>query len=155
MEAELRRVLEGQLTSLRRLNVLLEEEGEALANRQADRIDQLRADKQQAIDHLGETTRKLDQLLEREGFPADGAGLEGIIEERCDEAGLHKLRQEVTAALSACQRLNQINGNVAERSRRSIEQALRILACPADNPDLYQASGKLGNLTARRSIGKA
>ena len=153
--AELRQALEEQLTALRRLNDLLEAEGEALTARQAERIDRLRTEKQQALGHLTRSAQTLDQLLEREGFSADAAGLDAMLGERDRTARLGALRTQVNQALAACRRLNQINGIIAERSRRSIEQALRILTCPGDNTDLYQASGKLGSPKARRTIGKA
>jgi flagellar biosynthesis/type III secretory pathway chaperone len=153
--SELKYVLENHLAALVDIQRLLAREMKFLLDGDENDIDQLATDKQRALDKLMQTAQGLEKFLTREGAEAGPAELARYIERACDAGELSYLRNKIGDKVRACAELNRTNGAVLECKRAASERALRVLLSPHCDPDRYRATGRLENIGARQSIGRA
>ncbi|SRR5690606_22276806 len=151
----MRALLADTTAVLERLTALLEEEAERLAAQQVDGIEQLLADKQNALQAAHEADQKRCQLLTEAGFATGGEGMRAYLA-ACGDAMLATAWQHIIELLQRAQLLNEANGRIIHRSLDQVTRTLAILrGDAAAEAATYGPSGQTIAGPGRGSLSRA
>ncbi|MBM3202401.1 flagellar protein FlgN [Candidatus Woesearchaeota archaeon] len=123
------------------LSGLLEEESSALRSRDVDNLHAVAARKQDLADNLNELTVRQKSLLHATGFSVDAAGMESLLRQTADEAGL-QVWQETLRMTTECKYRNEVNGAYLALLERYVESALDVMT---GSPSLGETYGPKGS----------
>jgi flagella synthesis protein FlgN len=139
---ELKRVLQGEVTTAGRLLAILQTEQQALADSDAEVLEKILADKQPLIQQLDMATHEHKALLTRAGLVADARDIEGFLT-TLDHSrlGVASTWKQLHDIVRQCRDQNQRNGRLAVFQRHKTEQALHILLGASPNNESYGPDG--------------
>lgn len=118
---------------------LLQEERQALAERDYPRFEQLLATKTRHLQCLEQGQQQRRQWLQHTGLPSERAALEQA-EIAAPEIAMRW--HELAAAWQECQQLNQGNEQIAQRTRLVVNRVLDLLHGNSGGTMLYDATGQ-------------
>ncbi len=133
-------ILQQELGQLAQLESVLGLENEALKQRDTDAIAKNSSDKQSLISSIESLGRQRLALLQAAGKGTDKDSVLAFVNA---EPKLQEQWGELEAILLRCQKQNQVNGMVLEKSRQQTQQILGILLGQDSRKDtqLYDAKG--------------
>lgn len=123
--------LRDELVSLQELHQLLDQEYQALRQRDVAALERLAGEKQSSAERLRQLGIARDEFLRNQGFSADHTGLLACIAADANpeaQANLQKLLEEFAQAAEQARNQNEINGAVIATSRGHVEQLLAIIS---------------------------
>ena len=148
-------LLASQQTLLASLNTRIQEEREALNNRQSETLFKLAADKQSLMEKLEQFLQQSKTVVEHLRKQMPTASTQDIFL-WCDPTGaLDQLRLEVTALTDTCVSANQHNGIQVRRQAQQVRRALSTLRGGDLTAIGYGAKGENHKGHDSRSLGKA
>lgn len=135
-----------------RLIELLEQERQALEQRRYEHFEQLLGAKQQLIQDIERGADARRQWLAAHGFADDRSALERVRQELPEVAA----RWQAAAELwRECQRANQINEQICQRTRVVVERVLDLLRGQPGQGATYDAKGVPRHQESGRTITNA
>ena len=144
-----------QQTLLASLNTRIQEEREALNNRQSETLFKLAADKQSLMEKLEQFLQQSKTVVEHLRKQMPTASTQDIFL-WCDPTGaLDQLRLEVTALTDTCVSANQHNGIQVRRQAQQVRRELSTLRGEDLTAIGYGAKGENHKGHDSRSLGKA
>ena len=120
------------------LQKLLDQEREALEQRDYDGFNQLLGNKQQLLQQLEQHAGHRQQLLKNAGFSDDQQALDQAERQAPATA---KLWRTLLEQWQKCQQQNEVNERVAQRTRQVVGQVLDMLRGRTASSRTYDASG--------------
>ncbi|MEH6579738.1 MAG: flagellar protein FlgN [Amphritea sp.] len=139
------------------LEKLLDQELDALTQRNIDQLQRLVTQKTEAMISLEENSSARNQIFSAAGVTPDKTGLEQFVSQLptadADQFKAHWSKLE--RVLRAVNEKNKRNELIIGRNSRNIEQLLSILRGQNQKNVLYDQSGGKGNYSAQNRIGKA
>ena len=139
------------------LKNLLDQEYQALQQRNLEQLQVLVEQKTAVLQQLEESNQTRNQLFISAGITPDKAGLQafktGLNE--TDESAFSTLWKELEKELLQVNDKNKRNELIITRNSRNLEQLLSILRGQNQKNTLYDQSGEKGNYSAQNSLGKA
>ncbi|MDH4612158.1 flagellar protein FlgN [Pseudomonas sp. BN102] len=138
----------------KRLLELMDEEFQALGERDLTRLELLLADKQPLLALLDQHGRQRSQLLASLDLSADRAGLQQLAERSPLGQELLDRSDELSQLLEGCQSANQRNGRLIRANRASVGGMLGILR-GGDAPGLYDSRGTAARIGQQRPLSQA
>lgn len=142
---------------LETLEKLLEQEFDALNQRNIDQLQQLIVQKTDALTLLEENNIARNQLFIQAGITPNKAGLQQYSAQLPEtQATTFKSQwSKLEKILHSVNDKNQRNELIISRNSRNLEQLLSILRGQNQKTMLYDQSGEKGNYSAQSRIGKA
>lgn len=141
-----------EVAQLRNFLVLLEQEQQALAAGDVERLLPLAEDKNRLFGRLAQLGEARGKALAAFGFAADRQGMEGWLG-RQNDAGAGRTWQELLALAEKARALNQINGKLIATRLADNQQALSTLMAAANQAALYGPDGQARPVGSGRSLG--
>lgn len=138
---ELKRLLHQDLASLDSLRAVLQEEREALGANNMSGLEELLARKNELIDHLRETARQKVRHLVAVGFNPSSGSPSAFLKSLAD-LELETLWRDAHQAMSACQSVNNVNGQVVNHLQKRAGRLSEIIRGVNPNQKLYGAAGR-------------
>ena len=152
--AQLKLLLEKDLTDISNLRATLKEETNALKERDSEKINHLAKNKGTLVKQIEDRARAKVKLI-----TASGAKIEaGKVKHGIDALGdseLSNLWSESLLQLDECKQLNQVNGLVIERSRARNQRIMDLVRGQHTKPKLYGNTGSEQAYSSATSIAKA
>lgn len=143
-----------EVARLRDFLVLLEQEQQALAAGDVERVLPLAEDKTRLFARLAALGEARGKALAADGFSADRQGMDGWMARHADRTGSRRAWEDLLALAANARALNQTNGKlIAERLAHN-QQALTTLMAAANQAALYGPDGQSRPLGGGRSLGK-
>lgn len=134
-------VFHDEITGLRQLAELLQQEFEALSATNGEAVATLTQEKLTLLMQLEAVAQRKSQLLESLGYTLGSAGLTEFLDAAASPE-LSSRWSEIENELRACRKQNLVNGQLLETTRRQTQQLLSILVGESDSPaELYTAKG--------------
>lgn len=142
---------------LRTLENLLDEELNALTQRDIQRLQQLVEQKTDALSALEDNNQVRNQLFIAAGITPNKQGLESFLSYLPAPAAEQFKQHWITLenSLRAVNEKNKRNELIIGRNSRNLEQLLSILRGQNQKNVLYDQSGEKGNYAAQNRLGKA
>ncbi|WP_290705591.1 flagella synthesis protein FlgN [Amphritea sp.] len=139
------------------LKNLLDQEYQALQQRNLEQLQALVEQKTEALQQLEENNQTRNQLFISAGITPDKAGLQAFKAElnETDAIAFSTLWNELEKVLLQVNDKNKRNELIITRNSRNLEQLLSILRGQNQKNTLYDQSGEKGNYSAQNSLGKA
>ena len=139
------------------LNNLLDQEYQALQQRNLEQLQALVEQKTEALQQLEENNQTRNQLFISAGITPDKAGLQAFKAElnETDAIAFSTLWNELEKVLLQVNDKNKRNELIITRNSRNLEQLLSILRGQNQKNTLYDQSGEKGNYSAQNRLGKA
>lgn len=148
-------LLKSDINACSALKALLEEERDALNNRDHEALETI----------IGTKACHLQQLENSAKTRAEWASAHQNSQQNADQKWQHlidqqtpevaDLWQKLKAQLQACRIENEVNGKILSRSQKTFTRILSILRGQADNTSLYNNKGGNGANLPGQPIGKA
>ncbi|WP_342243444.1 flagella synthesis protein FlgN [Pseudomonas sp. OTU5201] len=137
-----------------RLLEVMDEEFQAMGERDLARLEKLLADKQPLLAQLDQHGRQRSQLLASLQLSADRAGLQKLAER--SPLGEHLLNRsdELGELLERCKASNERNGRLIRANRASVSSMLGILR-GGETPSLYDSRGAAARIGQQRPLSQA
>jgi len=148
----LQNLIAEEVAQLRNFLVLLEQEQQALAAGDVERLLPLAEDKNKLFGRLAQLGEARGKALAAFGFAADRQGMEGWLGRQTD-AGAGRTWQELLALAEKARALNQINGKLIATRLADNQQALSTLMAAANQAALYGPDGQARPVGSGRSLG--
>ena len=149
---ELGAALEQASLATRQLKQLLEQEREALEQRDYETFQRLISDKHQALTQLEHNTASRQQLLLSAGFEDESNALAAAQQQAPTIANAWQLLER---EWRTCQELNEINDRIAQRTRLVVGQVLDALRGHSGSSKLYNHKGNTQHSGSGRTISNA
>ncbi|NQD93594.1 flagellar protein FlgN [Pseudomonas sp. CrR25] len=140
--------------SAERLLELIENEFQALSERDLPRLQGILADKQPLLALLDQHGKARSQLLSSLQLSADRSGLQALAERSSQGAELLARGEELNALLERCQAGNLRNGRLIRSSQASTHSILGILR-GGETPSLYDSRGSAARIGQQRPLSQA
>lgn len=137
-----------------RLLELMDEEFQALGERDLARLEQLLGDKQPLLAQLDQHGRQRSQLLTSLQLSTDRAGLQQLAERSPLGQDLLDRSDELGELLERCKSTNERNGRLIRANRASVGSMLGILR-GGDTPSLYDSRGAAARIGQQRPLSQA
>ncbi|WP_375739222.1 flagella synthesis protein FlgN [Pseudomonas boanensis] len=138
----------------KRLLELMDEEFQALGERDLTRLESLIAEKQPLLAQLDQHGRQRSQLLVNLRLSTDRAGLEQLANASPRGAELLARSDELGQLLEHCQSANQRNGRLIRANQTSVGSMLGILR-GGETPSLYDSRGTTARIGHQRPLSQA
>lgn len=140
--------------SAERLLELIDNEFQALSDRDLPRLQSILADKQPLLAQLDQHGKARSQLLIGLHLSADRSGLQALAERSSQGAELLAHGDELNALLERCQAGNLRNGRLIRASQASTNSLLGILR-GGETPSLYDSRGSAARIGQQRPLSQA
>ncbi|MDH4581087.1 flagellar protein FlgN [Pseudomonas sp. BN415] len=137
-----------------RLLELMDEEFQAIGERDLTRLEKLLADKQPLLAQLDQHGRQRSQLLANLQLSADRAGLQKLAESSPLGEDLLDRSDELGELLERCKASNERNGRLIRANRASVSSMLGILR-GGETPSLYDSRGAAARIGQQRPLSQA
>ncbi|WP_028626491.1 flagella synthesis protein FlgN [Metapseudomonas resinovorans] len=137
-----------------RLLELMDEEFQAMGERDLARLEKLLADKQPLLAQLDQHGRQRSQLLASLQLSADRAGLQKLAESSPLGEDLLDRSDELGELLERCKASNERNGRLIRANRASVSSMLGILR-GGETPSLYDSRGAAARIGQQRPLSQA
>ncbi|KZY74848.1 hypothetical protein A3742_18515 [Oleiphilus sp. HI0071] len=152
--AQLKLLLEKDLTDISNLRATLKEEATALKERNTDHINHLAKNKGTLVKQIEDRARAKVKLITASGAKIE-AGKVKIGIDALGDPDLSRLWNDSLIQLDECKQLNQVNGLVIERSRARNQKIMDIVRGQHSKPKLYGNTGTEQAYSSATSIAKA
>jgi flagella synthesis protein FlgN len=140
--------------SAEQLLELVDEEYQALGERDLGRLQSILEKKQPLLAQLDHHGRARSQLLLSLQLSADRAGLQALAERSSQGAELLERGDQLQALLERCQAANLRNGRLIRSSQASTSSMLGILR-GGETPSLYDSRGSTARIGQQRPLSQA
>ncbi|WP_439859083.1 flagella synthesis protein FlgN [Pseudomonas sp. MBLB4136] len=137
-----------------RLLELIDDEFQALSERDLSRLQGILADKQPLLAQLDQHGKARSQLLLGLQLSADRSGLQALAEHSDQGTELLARGDELNALLERCQAANLRNGRLIRASQASTNNMLGILR-GGETPSLYDSRGSAARIGQQRPLSQA
>ncbi|HWV16023.1 MAG TPA: flagellar protein FlgN [Cellvibrio sp.] len=137
------------------LKDLLLQERELLEQRRPDGLQAIVARKDQLLEVLTFNAKQRGQLLQAAGLKATLAGWEQLLQRDAITQPLVASWQTLTSEFIECQKANEINGRMINRSKQTLTHLLNLIRGQVAVPSLYTQTGATTNSTSSHSFVKA
>lgn len=144
-----------EVAQLRSFLVLLEQEQQALAGGDVERLLPLVEDKNRLFGRLAELGAARGRTLAAGGFSADRQGMDGWLARHPEETDARRAWQELLTLAERARFLNETNGRLIAARLADNQQALSALMAAANQASLYGPDGQARPLGGGRSLGSA
>ena len=150
-------LLEAHEAAVDRLTEVLEQETEALAGRDLERMAEVAQRKLACFAELEQLDGDRRTLLARARQPDTAAGMQALLAGIDRSGRLRERWRALLARLEACRHRNRANGAQVETGRRHVEDALAILCGRQPGPLTYGQHGERASspVAAARDLGSA
>lgn len=139
--AALQHMISVDITTAESLIALMTHERELLEQRQHDGLADLIEQKNNLLSSLGENALQRQSLLQSLNLQADAEGWETLLSTHPALNDCRTPWKKLTQLFAECQRLNEINGKMINRSRQTLGNLLNIVRGQSAAPALYNQSG--------------
>ena len=143
------------ITFLNTLDSLLDQEYQALQERDLEQLQALVEQKTTALLQLEENNQSRNQLFISAGITPDKAGLQEFSSQLADAKSFTDNWSQLEQILLKVNEKNKRNEIVISRNSRNLEQLLSIIRGQNQKNMIYDQSGGKGSYTAQSRIGKA
>ena len=140
--------------SAEQLLELLDDEFQALGERDLVRLQSILENKQPLLVQLDQHGRARSQLLSSLQLSADRAGLQALAERSSQGAELLERGDQLQALLERCQAGNLRNGRLIRSNQTSARTMLGILR-GGETPSLYDSRGSTARIAQQRPLSQA
>jgi flagella synthesis protein FlgN len=140
--------------SAEQLLELLDDEFQALGERDLVRLQSILENKQPLLVKLDQHGRTRSQLLISLQLSADRAGLQALAERSSQGAELLERGDQLQALLERCQAGNLRNGRLIRSNQTSARTMLGILR-GGETPSLYDSRGSTARIAQQRPLSQA
>jgi flagella synthesis protein FlgN len=140
--------------SAEQLIELLDDEFQALGERDLVRLQSILENKQPLLVKLDQHGRTRSQLLISLQLSADRAGLQALAERSSQGAELLERGDQLQALLERCQAGNLRNGRLIRSNQTSARTMLGILR-GGETPSLYDSRGSTARIAQQRPLSQA
>lgn len=155
VRARLKDVLSQAAARAGALKSALAEEREALAGRDAERLDVAVASKRNLVQELDGLERNRAEICSNAGFSDDAAEMSELIA-WCDaDATLGQGWQQLLELGADCDRLNLANGAIIRLRQQQISQGLLLLRGSAPDTNTYGPTGAAPTTPGGRTLTEA
>lgn len=137
-----------------RLLELIDNEFQALSERDLPRLQALLTDKQPLLIQLDQHGRTRSQLLRSLQLSADRVGLQALAAQSSQGELLLERGDQLNNLLERCQNANLRNGRLIRSSQASAHSMLNILR-GNDTPSLYDSRGSTARIGQQRPLSQA
>ena len=151
---QLKLLLEKDLSDLAALLSALNEESNALKERNSDQISALAKTKATLVKQIEDRARAKVKLITASGAKIEAGKVKTGIDALGDQE-LSALWHESLVKLDECKELNQINGLIIERSRTRNKKIMDLVRGQHSTPTLYGNKGAEQAYSSANSIAKA
>jgi len=138
----LQNLLLEEVAQLRDFLVLLENEQQALAGGDVERLLPLAAEKNELLRRLAQLGEARGKALLAGGLTTDRQGMEGWLERHPEPAGARRVWQELLTLAEKAGALNRTNGSLIATRLANNQQALSTLMAAANQAALYGPDGQ-------------
>jgi flagellar biosynthesis protein FlgN len=142
-------------TAVTQLTTLLFRERELLEQRQHEGMQEIIAEKDKMLDLLTFNAKQRAQLLNAAGLATTQAGWEQLLANDPHTRPLIADWQTLTNAFTDCQKNNEINGRMINRSRQTLTHLLNLIRGQVAMPSLYTQKGTATNQGGSQTMVKA
>ena len=133
---------------------LIDNEFQALTERDLDRLDTLLNDKQPLLALLQQHGSERSRLLAEAGLSADRDGLATLASNSSVGDQLLARSEALSVLLQRCQEGNLRNGRLIRANQASVRSVLGILR-GAETPGLYDSRGSAARIAQQRPLSQA
>jgi flagella synthesis protein FlgN len=133
---------------------LIDNEFQALTERDLPRLDTLLNDKQPLLALLQQHGSERSRLLQAAGLSADRDGLAALASRSPQGGELLARSEELSALLQRCQEANLRNGRLIRANQASVGSILGILR-GGETPGLYDSRGGAARVAQQRPLSQA
>jgi flagella synthesis protein FlgN len=151
----LREMLAQDSAAVKQLQSLLIRERELLEQRQLEGMQEIVAQKDQLLETLGFNAKQREQLLRAAGLETTLAGWEKLLLRHPSTLSLIPGWQVLTAEFIECQKANEINGRMINRSKQTLTHLLNLIRGQVAAPSLYTQKGSTTNQSMSHTVVKA
>ena len=141
--------------AVQKLKNLLLQERELLEQRKPDGLQEIVERKDQHLSTLSFNARQRQQLLQAAGLTANLAGWEELLLREAASHSLIASWQALTADFIECQKANEINGRMINRSKQTLTHLLNLIRGQVAIPALYTQKGSTTNQNSSQTMVKA
>ncbi len=129
---------------LQQLKLTLDDEHEALANQDAEKLNDLTTAKQLLVENLEDLDNERKAILRNAGMELSKTGVEAYLSRfnQTQSSDVDRLWEAISALSKLCEKQNAINGVIIESQRRRTETALEILQGKSTESETYSSKGK-------------
>lgn len=133
---------------------LIDNEFQALTERDLPRLDSLLNEKHPLLALLQQHGNERSRLLQSAGLSADREGLAALADKSSVGDQLLARSEELSALLQRCQEANLRNGRLIRANQASVGSVLGILR-GAETPSLYDSRGSAARIAQQRPLSQA
>lgn len=142
-------------SAVQKLKNLLLQERELLEQRTLEGLQEIVALKDQQLGTLSFNARQRQQLLQAAGLSANLAGWEELLLSEPSTQTLVASWQTLTAEFVECQKANEINGRMINRSKQTLNHLLNLIRGQVAIPALYTQKGSTTQQNNSQTMVKA
>jgi flagellar biosynthesis protein FlgN len=142
-------------TAVTQLTALLLRERELLEQRQHQGMQEIIDQKDQLLDSLAFNVKKRVQLLKSVGLAQNPTGWEQLLKSHPATLPLMSEWRALNDAFVACQKENEINGRMINRSKQTLTHLLNLIRGQVVVPSLYTQKGTATNQSNSHTMVKA
>ncbi|MBS7663092.1 flagellar export chaperone FlgN [Pseudomonas lalucatii] len=153
-ETTLLKLFNDDIATAERLLALLDDEFQALGERDLPRLQSILTDKQPLLESLDQHGKSRSQLLLDLQLSADRAGLQALAERAPQGSELLARGDALSALLERCQAANLRNGRLIRASQASTSSMLGILR-GGETPNVYDSRGSAARIGQQRPLSQA
>lgn len=141
--------------AVQKLKKLLLQERDLLEQRKPEGLQEIVALKDQQLETLTFNAKQRQQLLQAAGLVTTLAGWEQLLLRDPSTQGLVANWQLLTAEFVECQKANEINGRMINRSKQTLTHLLNLIRGQVEMPSLYTQKGSTTNQNSSHSLVRA
>ncbi len=134
------KLTDSELQATQTLFKLLQQESQALKNRQHGQLPQIVEQKSQALRTIENCAKKREGLLTAQGKNFSSEAWIELLGRLGDDSLIERWQQTVSN-FEEGQRLNDINGKIIQRSQKALGNLLNMLRGNTGSPGLYDQAG--------------
>lgn len=141
--------------AVQKLKKLLLQERDLLEQRKPEGLQEIVALKDQQLETLTFNAKQRQQLLQAAGLVTTLAGWEQLLLRDPSTHNLVANWQLLTAEFVECQKANEINGRMINRSKQTLTHLLNLIRGQVEMPSLYTQKGSTTNQNSSHSLVRA
>lgn len=151
----MRDMLTQDSAAVNQLQSLLLQERQLLETRKLEGMQEILAQKDRLLGVLSFSAKQRAQLLQAAGLPGDMAGWEQLLMRNPATQHLIPDWQILTNDFIECQKANEINGRMINRSKQTLTHLLNLIRGQVAAPSLYTQKGTATNQGSSYTVAKA
>ena len=152
---QIQKMLALDSAAIEQLIQLLQQEQEELPNRDHARLSQIVEQKNALLDQLGQHAKLRQHQLHTLGLSTNAEGWDLFLQRNSLTLHMRSEWQALQARFAECQTLNEINGKIIARSRKTLDHLLNLVRGKTASANLYSANGAAVQQSYSHSITKA